>query len=158
MLVFLQDANVWGAGNANRDWLDVMYVAIRAAVFATFVYFYSSLERFVLVTGLGMLLYLYQQGLLALPNIQPQAPQPQAAAPQQPVVVAPAQAQQQQAAANPPQQPAADVQAAPLVADRDGAHVENNNPAAAQQQREGAKNIKRNTYRQYSFFFLFLSK
>ncbi|OQR77899.1 homocysteine-responsive endoplasmic reticulum-resident ubiquitin domain member 2 protein-like [Tropilaelaps mercedesae] len=132
-----EDGNgAWG--NANRDWLDFMYVAIRAVIFATFVYFYSSLERFVLVTGLGMLLYLYQQGLLGLPNIQPQA------APQQPVqgvpVVQP-QAQQQAQPQQPLAVPPANVPP-PLVADRDGAHVNNNNPAAAQQQREDIERLQ----------------
>lgn len=117
-----QDAHAGAWGNANRDWLDVMYVAIRAAVFATFVYFYSSLERFVLVTGLGMLLYLYQQGLLGLPNVAPQA------APQ----VAPAVPQ----APPPPNQPGAAVP----PAERNNAHVDDANRAAAAataQQREG---------------------
>jgi hypothetical protein len=45
-------------GNRQRDWLDYFYISSRMLVLISIVYFYSSLHRFLLVTSLGMLLYL----------------------------------------------------------------------------------------------------
>lgn len=42
----------------NRDWLDWLYTAARAAVLLTIVYFYSSFSRFVMVTAALLLVYL----------------------------------------------------------------------------------------------------
>ncbi|XP_059468347.1 homocysteine-responsive endoplasmic reticulum-resident ubiquitin-like domain member 2 protein isoform X2 [Neocloeon triangulifer] len=49
-------------GNRQRDWLDYFYISSRMLVLISIVYFYSSLHRFLLVTSLGMLLYLYHIG------------------------------------------------------------------------------------------------
>ncbi|XP_065343693.1 homocysteine-responsive endoplasmic reticulum-resident ubiquitin-like domain member 2 protein [Cloeon dipterum] len=49
-------------GNRQRDWLDYFYISSRMIVLISIVYFYSSLHRFLLVTSLGMLLYLYHIG------------------------------------------------------------------------------------------------
>ncbi|RWS28914.1 homocysteine-responsive endoplasmic reticulum-resident ubiquitin-like domain member 2 protein isoform X2 [Leptotrombidium deliense] len=48
----------------NRDWLDWFYWISRSLVFVSILYFYSSLSRFVVVIGFGLLLYLYQNGFL----------------------------------------------------------------------------------------------
>jgi len=49
---------------ANRDWLDWFYVFTRAVVLFSIVYFYSSLGRFIMVTVLATLFYMYQVGWL----------------------------------------------------------------------------------------------
>ena len=46
----------------NRDWLDRLYTSLRAFMLLSIVYFYSSTSRFIMVTILAFLLYLYQNG------------------------------------------------------------------------------------------------
>lgn len=59
----------------ERDWLDWLYTSLHAVMLLSIVYFYSSTSRFLLVTLLAFLLYLYQNGWFA-PR-RPQQPQPQ---------------------------------------------------------------------------------
>ena len=47
-------------GGGQRDILDWFYVASRILVLFSIIYFYSSLARFALVAGVGLVLYLYQ--------------------------------------------------------------------------------------------------
>lgn len=49
-------------GGGQRDVLDWFYVASRVLVLFSIVYFYSSLARFALATGLGVIIYLYNHG------------------------------------------------------------------------------------------------
>ncbi|KAF4518493.1 hypothetical protein B566_EDAN006498 [Ephemera danica] len=53
----------------QRDWLDWFYVLSRLLVLFSIVYFYSSLKRFVLVSALGILLYLYHLGYFRMQPI-----------------------------------------------------------------------------------------
>lgn len=48
--------------DVERDWLDWVYTASRAAVFLSIVYFYSNLTRFVLVMSSLLLMYLHTAG------------------------------------------------------------------------------------------------
>ncbi|XP_062385611.1 homocysteine-responsive endoplasmic reticulum-resident ubiquitin-like domain member 2 protein [Sardina pilchardus] len=48
----------------NRDWLDWVYTGARAVVLLSIIYFYSSFNRFVMVIGGMLLLYLHQAGWL----------------------------------------------------------------------------------------------
>ncbi|XP_076158280.1 homocysteine-responsive endoplasmic reticulum-resident ubiquitin-like domain member 2 protein isoform X1 [Alosa pseudoharengus] len=48
----------------NRDWLDWVYTGARAIVLLSIIYFYSSFNRFVMVIGGMLLLYLHQAGWL----------------------------------------------------------------------------------------------
>lgn len=58
-------------GENNRDWLENIFILTRVGVFAMFIFFYSTAERFLLVSGLVGLFYLYQQGRLAIhPEVQ----------------------------------------------------------------------------------------
>ncbi|XP_032680808.1 homocysteine-responsive endoplasmic reticulum-resident ubiquitin-like domain member 2 protein [Odontomachus brunneus] len=63
-----QDAADINAGNIgedaafNRDWLDFFYMLSRIIVLFGIVYFYSSPLRFLIVTFLGFVIYLYQGG------------------------------------------------------------------------------------------------
>lgn len=59
---------------AQRDWLDWVYTVSRATVLLSIVYFYSSFGRFLVVTGIALLMYLYQGGWFAAPR-QPQQPE-----------------------------------------------------------------------------------
>lgn len=67
----------------NRDWLDWLYTSLRAFMLLSIVYFYSSTSRFVMVTILAFLLYLYQNGWFTPRRVhvpppvpeQPQEPQ-----------------------------------------------------------------------------------
>lgn len=52
----------------QRDVLDWFYVASRVLVLFSIVYFYSSLARFALVAGLGVVIYLYQMGFFRAPR------------------------------------------------------------------------------------------
>jgi hypothetical protein len=45
-------------GRGNRDWLDWFYTMSRVMVLFSIVYFYSSPTRFVIVSALGLMLYL----------------------------------------------------------------------------------------------------
>jgi hypothetical protein len=45
-------------GRGNRDWLDWFYTMSRVMVLFSIVYFYSSPTRFVIVSALGLTLYL----------------------------------------------------------------------------------------------------
>jgi hypothetical protein len=45
-------------GRGNRDWLDWFYTMSRVMVLFSIVYFYSSPARFVVVSALGLTLYL----------------------------------------------------------------------------------------------------
>lgn len=57
---------------AQRDWLDWVYTVSRATVLLGIVYFYSSFGRFLVVTGIALLMYLYQGGWLLGPRRQQQ--------------------------------------------------------------------------------------
>ncbi|XP_057291360.1 homocysteine-responsive endoplasmic reticulum-resident ubiquitin-like domain member 2 protein isoform X2 [Hydractinia symbiolongicarpus] len=46
----------------NRDWLDWLYMSLRLLMFLSIIYFYSSTSRFLMVTILGFIVYLYQGG------------------------------------------------------------------------------------------------
>lgn len=46
----------------QRDLLDWFYISCRVLVLFSIVYFYSSITRFIIVTGLGLLAYLYNIG------------------------------------------------------------------------------------------------
>lgn len=60
---------------AQRDWLDWIYTVSRATVLLSIVYFYSSFGRFLVVTGIALLMYLYQGGWFAAPRQQQQQPE-----------------------------------------------------------------------------------
>ncbi|XP_053556237.1 homocysteine-responsive endoplasmic reticulum-resident ubiquitin-like domain member 1 protein [Bombina bombina] len=92
--------------DVNRDWLHWLYTAARFSIFLSFLYFYSTLSRFLMVLGAMLLMYLHHAGLFPFrrptPEVPPQVaanPPPQAAANPPP-----------QAAANPPPQAAANHQ------------------------------------------------
>ena len=51
---------------ADRDWLDWLYMSLRGLMLMSIIYFYSSTSRFILVTILGFLVYLYQAGWFTL--------------------------------------------------------------------------------------------
>ena len=59
----------------QRDVLDWCYVVTRVLVLFSVVYFYSSLARFALAAGLGIIFYLYNHGFFGQP--QQQAPRGQ---------------------------------------------------------------------------------
>nr|XP_032816447.1 homocysteine-responsive endoplasmic reticulum-resident ubiquitin-like domain member 2 protein [Petromyzon marinus]XP_032816448.1 homocysteine-responsive endoplasmic reticulum-resident ubiquitin-like domain member 2 protein [Petromyzon marinus]XP_032816449.1 homocysteine-responsive endoplasmic reticulum-resident ubiquitin-like domain member 2 protein [Petromyzon marinus]XP_032816450.1 homocysteine-responsive endoplasmic reticulum-resident ubiquitin-like domain member 2 protein [Petromyzon mari len=58
----------------NRDWLDWLFTATRTAVLLGIFYFYSSLGRFLMVSGALLLLYLYQTGVFPFQRGPGQAP------------------------------------------------------------------------------------
>lgn len=60
---------------AQRDWLDWVYTVSRATVLLGIVYFYSSFGRFLVVTGIALLMYLYQGGWFLGPRRQQQQQQ-----------------------------------------------------------------------------------
>lgn len=60
----------------NRDWLDVLYMSLRALMLLSIVYFYSSTTRFAMVAILGFIVYLYQGGWFTPRRVQP-APAPE---------------------------------------------------------------------------------
>jgi len=65
----------------NRDWLDWLYTSLRAFMLLSIVYFYSSTSRFIMVTILAFLLYLYQNGWFTPRRVAvplPQHPPPEA--------------------------------------------------------------------------------
>lgn len=53
----------------NRDWLDNFYMLSRVIILFSIVYFYSSPLRFMLVTLLGFMIYLYHHGFFRPPQI-----------------------------------------------------------------------------------------
>lgn len=57
---------------AHRDWLDRIYTLSRATILLGIVYFYSSFGRFLVVTGVAVLAYLYQGGWFAAQRQQQQ--------------------------------------------------------------------------------------
>merc|ERR1712214_166236 len=68
---FIMNAGAGGIGamededdinGGQRDVLDWCYVATRVLVLFSVVYFYSSLARFALAAGLGIIFYLYNNG------------------------------------------------------------------------------------------------
>jgi len=66
----------------QRDVLDWCYILTRALVLFSVVYFYSSLARFALAAGLGLIIYLYNNGFFGQqqqPQRQPQQQQQDAA-------------------------------------------------------------------------------
>ncbi|KAL2733210.1 homocysteine-responsive endoplasmic reticulum-resident ubiquitin-like domain member 2 protein [Vespula maculifrons] len=73
----VQDAADINAGNNiagedgafNPDWLDFFYMLSRIIILFSIVYFYSSPLRFLIVTFLGFVIYLYQSGFFRLQNI-----------------------------------------------------------------------------------------
>ena len=56
----------------QRDVLDWCYVVTRVLVLFSVVYFYSSLARFALAAGLGIIFYLYNNGFFGQPQRRPQ--------------------------------------------------------------------------------------
>lgn len=44
-----------------REWDDYVYLAARITLLGMLVYFYSSVEKLILVSGLGLLFFFYQQ-------------------------------------------------------------------------------------------------
>ncbi|XP_066920646.1 homocysteine-responsive endoplasmic reticulum-resident ubiquitin-like domain member 2 protein isoform X1 [Clytia hemisphaerica] len=73
----IQDDNENGQ---NRDWLDVLYMSMRGLMLLSIIYFYSSTSRFLLVTILGFIVYMYQAGWFTMNR--PNPPQEQDAAAQ----------------------------------------------------------------------------
>ncbi|XP_015179620.1 PREDICTED: homocysteine-responsive endoplasmic reticulum-resident ubiquitin-like domain member 2 protein [Polistes dominula] len=62
--------NVAGEDGAfNPDWLDFFYMLSRIIVLFSIVYFYSSPLRFLIVTFLGFVIYLYQSGFFRVQAI-----------------------------------------------------------------------------------------
>ncbi|CAN7992285.1 unnamed protein product [Ixodes hexagonus] len=57
---------------AQRDWLDWIYTLSRATILLGIVYYYSSFGRFLVVTGMAVLAYLYQGGWFAAQRRQQQ--------------------------------------------------------------------------------------
>ncbi|PNF21816.1 Homocysteine-responsive endoplasmic reticulum-resident ubiquitin-like domain member 2 protein [Cryptotermes secundus] len=57
-------------GRGNRDWLDWFYTMSRVMVLFSIVYFYSSPARFIIVSALGLTLYLYQLGFFRAQQLQ----------------------------------------------------------------------------------------
>ncbi|XP_071453261.1 homocysteine-responsive endoplasmic reticulum-resident ubiquitin-like domain member 2 protein [Hetaerina americana] len=62
----------------NRDWIDWIYFGSRFMVFLSIIYFYSTLARVLLVTGIGMAMYLWKVGFFRLqqppiPNVPREA-------------------------------------------------------------------------------------
>lgn len=51
---------------ANRDWLDWIYTLCRFGVLLSIVYFYSSMNRFLLVAGIMFIVYLYENNFFRL--------------------------------------------------------------------------------------------
>ncbi|XP_076321434.1 homocysteine-responsive endoplasmic reticulum-resident ubiquitin-like domain member 2 protein [Tachypleus tridentatus] len=47
----------------RRDWLDYFYIFSRAFILFSFVFFYSSVQRFFIVALLGVIMFLYRRGL-----------------------------------------------------------------------------------------------
>ncbi|XP_046398471.1 homocysteine-responsive endoplasmic reticulum-resident ubiquitin-like domain member 2 protein [Ischnura elegans] len=64
------DADALGADGLppgqNRDWIDWIYFGSRFMVFLSIIYFYSTLARVLLVTGIGMAMYLWKVGFFRL--------------------------------------------------------------------------------------------
>lgn len=54
----------------NRDWLDYFYILARLVVLFSIVYFYSSPARFMIVSFLGVAMYLYQVGFFRINPVQ----------------------------------------------------------------------------------------
>lgn len=72
----MQDDDDEEAGG-QRDWLDWFYVSSRLLVLFSVVFFYSTLGRFLLVTLLGLIAYLWNVGFLRRrAPVPPAAPQP----------------------------------------------------------------------------------
>lgn len=110
----------------NRDWLDYFYTLSRLLVLFSIVYFYSSPARFIIVSALGFIMYLYQVGFFRLNplqglennnevlnnnvppennNVMPQGEAPEAAAPERREENAPQNNQNQENGAEPPERP-----------------------------------------------------
>ena len=53
-------------GDENRDWLDWVHTFLRVSVMLSIMYFYSSTIRILMISLLGFLIYLYQNGWLTL--------------------------------------------------------------------------------------------
>ncbi|ELU08006.1 hypothetical protein CAPTEDRAFT_219618 [Capitella teleta] len=75
--------------NVNRDWLDWVYTLSRFSVLLSIVYFYSSLSRFIMVSLVAFMIYMYQAGYLRLqrrvaPRQQQQPPEQRQPEQQQP--------------------------------------------------------------------------
>ncbi|KAL7633287.1 UNVERIFIED_CONTAM: hypothetical protein RMT77_016392 [Armadillidium vulgare] len=45
-----------------RDWLDYLYFGSRMLILLSIVYFYSTLTRFIIVSGISIFIYMYQRG------------------------------------------------------------------------------------------------
>ncbi|XP_077982201.1 homocysteine-responsive endoplasmic reticulum-resident ubiquitin-like domain member 2 protein [Glandiceps talaboti] len=95
----------------NRDWLDWVYVLCRFSLLLSIVYFYSSIDRFLLVMGFVAIMYLYQGGwfrvrrrqVRRVNRVEPQQPVNQ---PEQPAAVPqpPPQEVPEQPVQEPPQE------------------------------------------------------
>ncbi|XP_075217154.1 homocysteine-induced endoplasmic reticulum protein [Lycorma delicatula] len=57
-------------GRGHRDWLDWFYIMSRVLVLFSIVYFYSSPVRFLMVSTLGMIMYLYQVGFFRMQGLE----------------------------------------------------------------------------------------
>ncbi|CAK9294974.1 unnamed protein product [Gordionus sp. m RMFG-2023] len=69
------NANVNNNANANNergnvDWVDWIYLFFRVVILFSILYFYSSINRFLVVLFFSTLLFLYQAGLLLAPMRQ----------------------------------------------------------------------------------------
>lgn len=53
-------------GEERRDWLDWIHTFLRATVMLSIMYFYSSTIRILMISLLGVIIYLYQAGWLTL--------------------------------------------------------------------------------------------
>ncbi|XP_061632535.1 homocysteine-responsive endoplasmic reticulum-resident ubiquitin-like domain member 2 protein isoform X2 [Phyllopteryx taeniolatus] len=67
----------------NRDWLDWLYALFRVCVLLSFVYFYSTFGRFVVVVGAMMLVYLHQVGRFPFRTLERQQRPPNFQDPEQ---------------------------------------------------------------------------
>ncbi|XP_061530742.1 homocysteine-responsive endoplasmic reticulum-resident ubiquitin-like domain member 2 protein [Phycodurus eques] len=67
----------------NRDWLDWLYALFRVCVLLSFVYFYSTFGRFVVVVGAMMLVYLHQVGWFPFRTLEQQQRPPNFQDPEQ---------------------------------------------------------------------------
>lgn len=87
----LDDDDEAGVGNGGRwDLLDWAYVLSRVTILFSIVYFYSSLSRFLVVTVVAIVMYLYKTGWLGARRLRHDARpdgHPEAARPVQPDVV-----------------------------------------------------------------------
>ena len=61
--------------NAQRDWLDYVYMAVRISMLMSIFWFYSSAERLIIMGLIVFLIWLIQSGLFNLNRAQRNRPQ-----------------------------------------------------------------------------------